>query len=392
MKRLNISKSTVIIALMLTASLILSGCTEGSAETVGGGENNTEAVTETNAPETAGTEATTPAVTVTADTTEPVTSAAGTLTATETAKATENKTEAPVSVTATSTAPVAAWAETAANGTMYINTNGIYSRKEAVQGSAKVKQYGLNEAVTVTAKTNTGYYKLSGGAFIHMDYLSANKVTVTTTTTVKPVVTTTSTQSKPSQDRSYLNLSNSDVQYILNECQKYAISLGYRVQSRADYEAECDELNKKCRQLRKEGVSEAEIDKIWDEFEATLRYFTNVNDNDFWSSCWHYIMYAGDFKKKYENNFQFYGYDEHCDTKEQSIEWVIKYLKSWIKFEHDEGRSCSTAGTKLKTFDNIAKEKGDWGVVSYDDMRNEYATGNFTYDINTSYAFSVKFY
>ncbi len=382
--------TNIITALILSASLLLSGCAENSA----GGEDK-DTGTETNAPETAGTEATTPAVTVTADTTEPVTSAAGTLTATETTKATENKTEAPVSVPVTTTAPVAAWAETAASGTMYINTNGIYSRKEAVQGSAKVKQYGLNEAVTVTAKTNTGYYKLSGGAFIHMDYLSGNKVTVTTTTTAKPVVTTTSTQSKPAeQDRSYLNLSNSDVQYILNECQKYAKSLGYRVVTYNEYLAEEEVLIQKAQDLYKNtGIDQDEAyEKVgWYEWKGSL-YITDCNEKDFWDGNWHYIMYAGDFKKKYENNFQFYGYDEHCDTKEQSIEWVIKYLKSWIKFEHDEGRSCSTAGTKLKTFDNIAKEKGDWGVVSYDDMRNEYATGNFTYDINTSYAFSVKFY
>lgn len=381
----------IITALILSASLVLSGCAENTV----GVENNGTG-TESNVTEAM---ETTPSVTVTAEAAEPVTSAAETSAVTgseglkETPAITEKETEAPVSVTAASTAPVAAWAETAASGTMYINTNGIYSRKEAVQGSAKVKQYGLNEAVTVTAKTNTGYYKLSGGAFIHMDYLSGNKVTVTTTTTAKPVVTTTSTQSKPSeQDRSYLNLSNSDVQYILNECQKYAKSLGYRVMSYSEYQKKIDDLDKAFYELKDTDEGYQKYVDMCREFDSMQKYITNCDDKDFWDGNWHYIMYAGDFKKKYENNFQFYGYDEHCDTKEQSIEWVIKYLKSWIKFEHDEGRSCSTAGTKLKTFDNIAKEKGDWGVVSYDDMRNEYATGNFTYDINTSYAFSVKFY
>lgn len=383
MKRLNISKSTVIIALMLTASLILSGCTEGSAETVGGGENNTEAVTETNAPETAGTEATTPAVTVTADTTEPVTSAAGTLTATETAKATENKTEAPVSVPITTTAPVAAWAETAASGTMYINTNGIYSRKEAVQGSAKVKQYGLNEAVTVTAKTNTGYYKLSGGAFIHMDYLSGNKVAVTTTTTVKSVVTTTSTQSKPAeQDRSYLNLSNSDVQYILNECQKYAKSLGYKVMTYSEYQKKIDDLDKAFYELKDTDEGYQKYVNMCDEFESTLKYITNYNEKDFWSTGWHNIAFAGNFEPI--GGYDFAGY-HLCKTKQESIEWLIGYLKYYIDSDYKEGRNSGSIATKLSTFEQLAKSGSC--IFSYDVLQTYYEG----YDINTSYAFAVKF-
>lgn len=409
MKKLNISKSTLITAIMLTASLLLSGCTEGNAEFVGGGGSGGAAVTETNIPKTAAAEAaaataetiaTTPAATVTAETSEPVTSTAETSSsAAETAKPTEKITEAPVTtptVTA-APAPASAWTETKASGTMYINTDGVYSRKEAIQGSTKVKRYSLNETVTVTAKTNTSYYKLSDGAFVHADYLSCNKVTVTTTTTAAPVpnnpvvTTTTETQSKPTErDRSYLNLSDSDVQYILNECEKYAVSLGYQIKDISEYEAECDELNKKCRQLRKDGVSEAEIDKIWDEFEGTLRYFTNCDEKDFWSGNWHYIMYAGDFASG-EYTHSVNGYDTHCDTKEQSIEWVIRHLKSWIEYEHNEGRSCSTAGTRLKTFDNIAKEQGDWGMVSYDDIHSEYST-YIVFDMDTSYAFAVKFY
>lgn len=376
--------TNIITALILSASLLLSGCAENSA----GGEDK-DTGTETNAPETAGTEATTPAVTVTADTTEPVTSAAGTLTATETTKATENKTEAPVSVPATATAPVAAWAETAASGTMYINTNGIYSRKEAVQGSAKVKQYGLNEAVTVTAKTNTGYYKLSGGAFIHMDYLSGNKVTVTTTTTAKPVVTTTSTQSKPAeQDRSYLNLSNSDVQYILNECQKYAKSLGYRVMSYSEYQKKIDDLDKAFYELKDTDEGYQKYVDMCREFDSMQKYITNCDDKDFWDGNWHNIMYAGNFTS--DGSHDGNGYDLHCSTKQESIDWIIIYLKKWIKHEAGNGRSCSTIGSKLKTFDEINKAKDGWHLT-YEDFQWEYSSYH-KFDMNTSYAFSVKFY
>lgn len=64
------------------------------------------------------------------------------------------------------------WTETAISGERYVNTNYIYSRIKAIQGSEKVEQYMLNDKVTVVAKTDTDYYKLSDGTFIHGDYLS----------------------------------------------------------------------------------------------------------------------------------------------------------------------------------------------------------------------------
>ncbi len=68
------------------------------------------------------------------------------------------------------------WTEAEASGELYVNTNNIYSRISAIQGSEKVTQYKLNDKVTVTAKTDTDYYKLSDGTFIHADYLSKDKI------------------------------------------------------------------------------------------------------------------------------------------------------------------------------------------------------------------------
>lgn len=68
------------------------------------------------------------------------------------------------------------WIETALSGERYVNTDHIYSRINAIQGSCKVDQYRLNDKVTVVAKTDTDYYKLSDGTFIHGDYLSENEV------------------------------------------------------------------------------------------------------------------------------------------------------------------------------------------------------------------------
>ena len=86
--------------------------------------------------------------------------------------------------------PAPEWTETAASGVKYVNTS-CYSRKKAVIGSEAVAQYNVNAKVKITAKTNTGYYKIDTGAFIHSDYLSDSKVTVqtTVTTTTKPAAT-----------------------------------------------------------------------------------------------------------------------------------------------------------------------------------------------------------
>ncbi len=68
------------------------------------------------------------------------------------------------------------WKETAMTHTvMYVNKAGISSREKPIQGSTKKKQYSLNQAVTVIAETDTDYYKIEDGSFIHKDYLSEEK-------------------------------------------------------------------------------------------------------------------------------------------------------------------------------------------------------------------------
>lgn len=68
------------------------------------------------------------------------------------------------------------WTETEASGEYYVNSSGVYSRINAVQGSDTVKEYSLNDKVTVVAKTDTDYFKLEDGSFIHADYLSEEEV------------------------------------------------------------------------------------------------------------------------------------------------------------------------------------------------------------------------
>ena len=203
---------TILATITLISVILTSACTAGNASS-----------TTSSAPETAVT-TTAPAVTGTvmdridkpkAETTTAQTTA---ITAVTTAKPQETKiAETTTTTTATTTAkpkpattttaattkPAPEWIESKASGTKYVNTD-CYSRKKAVLGAETVKLYSVNDKVTVTAKTDTGYFKLSDGSFIHSDYLSDSKIVIQTTTTTKkaetpkPATTTTKKQeSKP---------------------------------------------------------------------------------------------------------------------------------------------------------------------------------------------------
>ena len=198
---------TILATITLISVILTSACTADNANS-----------TTSSVPETAVT-TTAPAVTGTvmdridepkAETTTAQTTA---ITAVTTAKPQETKKAETTAATAVTTAkpkpattttaattkPAPEWTETKASGTKYVNTD-CYSRKKAVLGAETVKLYSVNDKVTVTAKTDTGYFKLSDGSFIHSDYLSDSKVAQTTTTTTKkaetpkPVATTTKKQ------------------------------------------------------------------------------------------------------------------------------------------------------------------------------------------------------
>lgn len=201
---------TILATITLISVILTSACTAGNASS-----------TTSSAPETAVT-TTAPAVTGTvmdridepkAETTTAQTTA---ITAVTTAKPQETKKAETTAATAVTTAkpkpattttaattkPAPEWTETKASGTKYVNTD-CYSCKKAVLGADTVKLYSVNDKVTVTAKTDTGYYKLDTGAYIHSDYLSDSKIVIQTTTTAKkaetpkPATTTKKQESKP---------------------------------------------------------------------------------------------------------------------------------------------------------------------------------------------------
>ena len=200
---------TILATITLISVILTSACTAGNASSTTSSAPET-AVT-TTAPAVTGTvmdridepkaEATT-AVTTAQTTTKPQETKKLETTAAATAVTTAKPKPATTTTVAT-TKPAPEWTETKASGTKYVNTD-CYSRKKAVLGAETVKLYSVNDKVTVTAKTDTGYFKLSDGSFIHGDYLSDSKIVIQATTTAKkaetpkPATTTTKKQdSKP---------------------------------------------------------------------------------------------------------------------------------------------------------------------------------------------------
>ena len=201
---------TILATITLISVILTSACTAGNASSTTSSAPET-AVT-TTAPAVTGTvmdridepkAETTTAQTTTAVTTKPQETKSAETTTTTTTATTTAKPKPATTTTAATTKPTPEWTESKASGTKYVNTD-CYSRKKAVLGAETVKLYSVNDKVTVTAKTDTGYFKLSDGSFIHGDYLSDSKIVIQATTTAKkaetpkPAQTTTKKQaSKP---------------------------------------------------------------------------------------------------------------------------------------------------------------------------------------------------
>ncbi len=155
-----------------TSSDYISSEAESSIEESSDAETSTSE-TESSVPETTtNTETSAPETTTTEQTEAPVETPAPETTT----KLPE--TDVPETTTTVQTEVLAPqWTETECDKTMYINTS-CYARKEAVMGSATVKLYDVNDEVKIVATTDTGYYKLEDGSFIHQDYLSNEKVEI----------------------------------------------------------------------------------------------------------------------------------------------------------------------------------------------------------------------
>jgi hypothetical protein len=76
-------------------------------------------------------------------------------------------------------------------------TQACYSRREAVIGAEIAGEYPAGTQVKVVAATNTGYYKLEDGTFIHSDYLTESG-TAAPGTSAAPAASTAAQTNAPS--------------------------------------------------------------------------------------------------------------------------------------------------------------------------------------------------
>lgn len=177
-----------VMSAVLLSALAVSGCSsEGSVSYNGSGEKADD-VSSLSAP-------------VTSDTTsrsESKETQEQTSSESKPAVTTANKAETTAVTTKKDNAVKSEWKETKADGTKYV-TVGCYSREKAVLGAKTVKLYNVNDKVTVVAVTDTGYAKLKDGTFIHNDFLSDSKVTVTAAPTSQS--TKKPTEQKPAQSQ-----------------------------------------------------------------------------------------------------------------------------------------------------------------------------------------------
>mgnify|MGYP000771350738 CR=1 FL=1 len=175
----------------------------------------------------------------------------------------------------TTAAPKPAWTEKKCSGTMYINISSCSARKEGLQGSKVVSYKYYGDAVNIAALTDTGYYKLDDGTYIHSDYLSESKPVATTVpATAKPTVQDNATPAQVITD-SPVNCTaeEAEVFRIVNEIR---VSYGlkpYKWDANAykAAKARCSEIEQQFSHLRPDGSNFKTIygysdDELWYKF------------------------------------------------------------------------------------------------------------------------------
>lgn len=189
-------KISLVLAVLMCASVLATGCkktdedtslTDTSTSQISELTQMTtteETTTETTTEETTETETESETEETTEETTE--TSEETTTSASETTAETTTK-------ATTTTTAAKEWNETEISETMY-TTQACYSRKKPIVGAETVAQYKKGTKVQVVAATDTGYYKLADGSFIHSDYLTDEKPASTSKTTTTQETTNETTK------------------------------------------------------------------------------------------------------------------------------------------------------------------------------------------------------
>lgn len=87
------------------------------------------------------------------------------------------------------------WSETNSSGTMYVVEDCV-GREGASDDSAIITKFYKGQAVEILALTDSGFYKVKGGSYVHPEYLTDNPVTESETTTETTTEKTTKTTKK----------------------------------------------------------------------------------------------------------------------------------------------------------------------------------------------------
>lgn len=175
-------KISLILAVLMCASVLATGCkkTEENTSLTDTTPAQVSELTQMTTTEESESETTTVTTTETEteseteETTEETTETTTETSASETSAETTTK-----ATTAQTTTASKEWNETEISETMY-TTQACYSRKRPIVGAETVAQYKKGTKVQVVAATDTGYYKLADGSFIHSDYLTDEKPASTT--------------------------------------------------------------------------------------------------------------------------------------------------------------------------------------------------------------------
>ena len=192
-------KISLILAFLMTAS-IMAGCKKTDEGSGGIPETSIPSLTTMSMTESE-TETTTEASTTKDENPETEeTTVSDTETTVDTEITSITSVTSVTSVTSTAAAQTTTskgWNETEISETLYIKT-ACYSRTQAIVGSPSVKEYAVGTKINIVAATDTGYYKLADGTFIHSDYVTDQAPSTTTTAASSTTsVTTTAQQADP---------------------------------------------------------------------------------------------------------------------------------------------------------------------------------------------------
>ena len=180
-------KKAKFLTVFLTSAILLSGCKASETSENSDAVSVSTSTSETSTESSVVSSAVSSVESASSDVSTTISSSSTVISSVESTSTapTETTTSEPTSETSIPTEtsePAPEWTETPTSGTMYVNMS-CFSRAKAVLGAEKVKQYFLNDAVTVTARAtsaSTGdiYYKIAEGEFIHSDYLSSSKIVI----------------------------------------------------------------------------------------------------------------------------------------------------------------------------------------------------------------------